>query len=444
MIEAILTGRPSVVESNWKSTAQTLFGCVGFRGVRCGAGAEAFAAPPDRDPQALFAPDPLQLLVIDDPALGRGRRDRPGGNPTADDRWRSREATARSAASGSAGVLGLGLVALGCSVLPGHAAGEPFTHTHHRDEVVHGCPPACRAQKFSLGDLLQRGLLQLGVGQQPLQRGVLPLEVLQPFGVIGLQPAELVAPPVVGLLGHPELPADIGDVLALAQHPIRLRQFPHDLLRRVPLPRRHPHRAFLPGCRAIRLSLRLDQPAGSCQLRDAEPAIDLLCDRLRRLRLWTLRYQGGRNPYNVNTSSNVKTHYWYGFGDARVRWSDRAECARRELEPIQRPVPPHDPRHPPIRKVEDDHQASASRICDPRIRPVDSFLRLAMVARQRFERRSGRSDGHSLRLLPARRRKGGEVRALVWDNFRWRNCNGRDSRRYCHRDCVPHHRGPLI
>src|SRR3712207_5650614 len=40
------------------------------------------------------------------------------------------------------------LVALSRAVLPGHPAGEPLTHSHHRDEVVHGCPPACRAQKF--------------------------------------------------------------------------------------------------------------------------------------------------------------------------------------------------------------------------------------------------------------------------------------------------------
>jgi hypothetical protein len=30
-------------------------------------------------------------------------------------------------------------------VLPGHPAGEPLTHTHHGDEVVHGRAPACRA-----------------------------------------------------------------------------------------------------------------------------------------------------------------------------------------------------------------------------------------------------------------------------------------------------------
>ena len=40
------------------------------------------------------------------------------------------------------------LVSLGGSVLPGHPAGEPFTDSHHIDEVVDGCSPACRAQKF--------------------------------------------------------------------------------------------------------------------------------------------------------------------------------------------------------------------------------------------------------------------------------------------------------
>ena len=40
------------------------------------------------------------------------------------------------------------LVALGGPMLPGHPASEPLTHSHHGDEVVDRCPPACRAQKF--------------------------------------------------------------------------------------------------------------------------------------------------------------------------------------------------------------------------------------------------------------------------------------------------------
>jgi hypothetical protein len=44
----------------------------------------------------------------------------------------------------------------------------------------------------------------------------------QPFRVVGLQPAELVPPPVVGLLRHLQFPADAGDILTLAQQPISL------------------------------------------------------------------------------------------------------------------------------------------------------------------------------------------------------------------------------
>ena len=37
------------------------------------------------------------------------------------------------------------LVALGRAVLPGHAAGEPFTNPQHPLEVTNGRPPAFRA-----------------------------------------------------------------------------------------------------------------------------------------------------------------------------------------------------------------------------------------------------------------------------------------------------------
>ncbi len=57
----------------------------------------------------------------------------------------------------------------------------------------------------------------------------------------------VVAPPVIRRLGHAQLAAYRRHVLALGQQPIRRRQLPHDLLRRMPLPRRHDHRAFLPA-----------------------------------------------------------------------------------------------------------------------------------------------------------------------------------------------------
>jgi hypothetical protein len=85
---------------------------------------------------------------------------------------------------------------LGGAVLPGDAADEPFDHA--------------------------RGLLQLRVSEQPLERRVLPLEVLEPLRVVDLQSADLVAPAVIRLLRALQLAADVGDVLALAQHPIQL------------------------------------------------------------------------------------------------------------------------------------------------------------------------------------------------------------------------------
>ena len=76
--------------------------------------------------------------------------------------------------------------------------------------------------EVSRRDLLQRRLLQLRISEQPLQRGVLSLQVLQPLGVVGFQAAELVPPPVVGLLRDTQLAADVGDVPALGQQPISL------------------------------------------------------------------------------------------------------------------------------------------------------------------------------------------------------------------------------
>ena len=90
---------------------------------------------------------------------------------------------------------------------------------------------------ISAGNLPECGLVQLRVGQQPRERGVLPLQVLEPFGVVGVRPAEPVAPPVVRLLGDLQLTADVSDVRTLVQHPISGRQLAHDLLRRVLLPR---------------------------------------------------------------------------------------------------------------------------------------------------------------------------------------------------------------
>ena len=98
-------------------------------------------------------------------------------------------------------------VFVGCSVLPGHQASEPLTHTHHVDEVVRGRPPTCRAQNSPLAISFKWRS---------------PALVLQPLGVVGLEPTELVTPPAIRLLRHLQLTADVRHVLTLAHEPVGL------------------------------------------------------------------------------------------------------------------------------------------------------------------------------------------------------------------------------
>ena len=76
--------------------------------------------------------------------------------------------------------------------------------------------PLRRAQKFPEAASLRIALSKLGVGQQPLQPGVLLLQLLEPLGLVDLQAAVLLPPAVVRLLGDAELLADLGDRLPLA------------------------------------------------------------------------------------------------------------------------------------------------------------------------------------------------------------------------------------
>src|SRR5207244_11543060 len=63
---------------------------------------------------------------------------------------------------------------------------------------------------------------------------VLALELLEPLGVVGLHPAVLVAPAVIRVLADLQGLGDLGDRLALAEHPVRLAQLADDLLGRLP------------------------------------------------------------------------------------------------------------------------------------------------------------------------------------------------------------------
>ena len=137
MIETILTGRPSVVESNWKSTAHTRLGTSAItvsarsrcRGV-FGADAAALAA--------LLRAKALNLLLIDCPAFGAGVVI--GGSKPP-----PRMILGTGAKPGPQRcirILGRGrgwFVSLGGALLPGHAAAEPFADPQHALEVADGC-----------------------------------------------------------------------------------------------------------------------------------------------------------------------------------------------------------------------------------------------------------------------------------------------------------------
>ena len=64
----ILIGWPSVVESYWKSTAHTMIRRRRGQYWRDGGGPDPLASLPDDDSEALFAPQALDLLVVDHPA----------------------------------------------------------------------------------------------------------------------------------------------------------------------------------------------------------------------------------------------------------------------------------------------------------------------------------------------------------------------------------------
>ena len=119
-------------------------GGIGSHGVWNRRGTATIAATPLRYPQPFLAPKTLNLLVIDLPALTAGVMIG-GTEPTARMRLgvgtqplpqrRIRISRCRRGC----------LVSLGCSVLPGHPAGEPFTDPQDPLEVTNGRPPAFRA-----------------------------------------------------------------------------------------------------------------------------------------------------------------------------------------------------------------------------------------------------------------------------------------------------------
>ena len=94
--------------------------------------------------------------------------------------------------------------------------------------------PAAPGSEVSLGEVLEHGLLQLGLRQKLLEPGILLLQLSQPSGFLGLHPAVLLPPAVVGRLRHLDDAADVGDGLALGDQLLGGLELADDLLRCVP------------------------------------------------------------------------------------------------------------------------------------------------------------------------------------------------------------------
>ncbi len=148
-------------------------GCCGRVDGR-GAGPGAFTSTALRHAQAFVSPQALKFLVVDVPAVGTGIVIRP---PVSPPRMRLGVVTqplAQASIRVCWGLVGW-LVALGGAVVPGHPARE-----RPRVDVP--------GLEVSPGDLLQRCLLKFGISEQPFERGVLPLEFLEPFASSAFKP----------------------------------------------------------------------------------------------------------------------------------------------------------------------------------------------------------------------------------------------------------------
>src|SRR5262249_32528821 len=95
------------------------------------------------------------------------------------------------------------------------------------------------------------------------QPAVLKLKVLQALHLLGLQPAELLAPPIIRHLAHPDLADCIHHGLALRDQNIDLPQLRDDLFRLVSLP----CHCSPPGCQRHTSSRTTSMGADHCRSR---------------------------------------------------------------------------------------------------------------------------------------------------------------------------------
>src|SRR5918994_7811664 len=217
----------SAVSSNWKSMAHTWFG-RSARSSGPAARRPGALTPAGRRPaQPLVPPQSPRALAVDGVTLA------------AKDHVRRLPAPPRVLAGdlpqpAADLLLGVGsragLEPLGRAVLTG-PPGRPDAARPRSDRrarpLLAGVAPG---SEVSLGQLLEHGLVELGLGQQLLQPRVLRLQLAEALRPVGLHAAVLSTPAVPARLGHLELPEHLSEVPALVQQPVALAQLPHDLL----------------------------------------------------------------------------------------------------------------------------------------------------------------------------------------------------------------------
>src|SRR5262249_14970716 len=119
---------------------------------------------------------------------------------------------------------------------PGRAPCRPGAARRGRGRARRGRArpprPASPGSEVSRGGLLEDGLVQLRLGQQPLQPRVLLLQVLEAAGLVELQAAVLLAPAIVRGLGDGEVLADLGDGRTPGELDLGLAEPADDLLGR--------------------------------------------------------------------------------------------------------------------------------------------------------------------------------------------------------------------
>jgi hypothetical protein len=82
-----------------------------------------------------------------------------------------------------------------------------------------------KGSELSLDDFLQDLVVEGQVGDRPAQPRILLLDLLHPFGLANLQPAILLAPPVVGLLRHADRTHGLTRRLAASRRTSTSRSF---------------------------------------------------------------------------------------------------------------------------------------------------------------------------------------------------------------------------